>query len=57
MTDAAASVAAECVMLNKGPFVEQAVGVLADILRRMEHHRFKKRGLYRKLSVSALGEG
>ena len=32
VTDAAASVAAECVMLNKGPFVEEAVRVLSDIL-------------------------
>jgi pyruvate kinase len=52
VTDAAASVAAECVMLNKGPFVAQAVAVLADILRRMEKHHFKKRSLYRKLRVS-----
>ena len=29
VTDAAASVAAECVMLNKGPFVDEAVRVLA----------------------------
>lgn len=52
VTDAAASVAAECVMLNKGPFVQRAVEVLADILRRMEKHRDKKRSLYRKLHVS-----
>ncbi len=54
VTDAAASVAAECVMLNKGPFVDEAVRVLADILRRMEKHRDKKRSLYRKLRVSLL---
>jgi pyruvate kinase len=54
VTDAAAGVAAECVMLNKGPYVEEAVRVLSDILRRMEKHRFKKRSLYRKLQVSAL---
>lgn len=52
VTDAAASVAAECVMLNKGPFVERAVRVLADILKRMEKHRYKKRNLFRKLRVS-----
>ncbi len=55
VTDAAASVAAECVMLNKGPFVEEAVRVLSDILRRMEKHRYKKRSLYRKLRVSSFG--
>lgn len=52
VTDAAASVGAECVMLNKGPFVADAVRMLTDILRRMEKHHFKKRSLYRKLKVS-----
>jgi pyruvate kinase len=55
VTDAAASVAAECVMLNKGPHIEDAVRVLVDILRRMERHRYKKRSIFRKLAVSALG--
>ena len=54
VTDAAASVAAECVMLNKGPHVEEAVVALVDILRRMERHRYKKRSIFRKLRVSAL---
>jgi pyruvate kinase len=52
VTDAAASVGAECVMLNKGPYVEQAAKALGDILQRMEKHRDKKRSLYRKLRVS-----
>lgn len=52
VTDAAASAAAECVMLNKGAFVDEAVAALADILRRMEQHRYKKRSLFRKLQVS-----
>ena len=56
VTDAAASVAAECVMLNKGPHVAQAVVALVDILRRMERHRYKKRSIFRKLHVSALTE-
>jgi pyruvate kinase len=56
VTDAAASVAAECVMLNKGPFVDEAVTVLADILRRMEKHHYKKRSLFRKLRVSTFAE-
>ncbi len=54
VTDAAASVAAECVMLNKGPHVEDAVVALVDILRRMERHRYKKRSIFRKLHVSNL---
>jgi pyruvate kinase len=56
VTDAAASVAAECVMLNKGPYVDEAVRVLSDILMRMEKHHYKKRSLFRKLRVSALAE-
>jgi len=56
VTDAAASVAAECVMLNKGPFVDEAVSALSDILRRMEKHHYKKRSLYRKLRVSTFAE-
>lgn len=55
VTDAAASVAAECVMLNKGPFVGEAVAVLSGILRRMEKHHYKKRSLFRKLRVSTFG--
>lgn len=54
VTDAAASVAAECVMLNKGPYVDEAVRALSDILTRMEKHHYKKRSLFRKLRVSAL---
>ncbi len=56
VTDAAASVAAECVMLNKGPFVDEAVTALSDILRRMEKHHYKKRTLFRKLRVSTFAE-
>lgn len=55
VTDAAASVAAECVMLNKGPHVEDAVRALVDILRRMEQHHYKKRSIFRKLHVSSFG--
>jgi pyruvate kinase len=51
VTDAAMSVRAECVMLNKGPYVAQAVAALDDILRRMEQHQYKKRSLYRRLHM------
>jgi len=56
VTDASASVAAECVMLNKGHFIHEAVAVLSGILRRMELHRYKKRSLFRKLEVSTFHE-
>jgi pyruvate kinase len=52
VTDAAMAVRAECAMLNKGPYVVEAVRVLDDIIRRMEQHQYKKRSLYRKLSVA-----
>ena len=41
-TDAAMSQRAECVMLNKGPFLPEAVAFLADVLRRMDRHQSKK---------------
>ncbi len=53
VTDASMAVRAECVMLNKGPFIARAVRVLDDILRRMERHTYKKRQLFRRLEVSA----
>jgi pyruvate kinase len=42
ITDAAMSVRADCVMLNKGVYIEHAVGVLGDVLQRMEAHQFRK---------------
>jgi pyruvate kinase len=41
-TDAAMGARAECVMLNRGPFVADAVRTLADVLRRAERHLDKK---------------
>ncbi|WP_326539564.1 pyruvate kinase [Pseudorhodoferax sp.] len=49
ITDAAMSVRAEAVMLNKGPFVTEAIEMLDDILRRMQAHQHKKRPLLRAL--------
>lgn len=42
MTDAAMANRAECVMLNKGPFLADGVSVLGRVLSRMETHQFKK---------------
>lgn len=42
VTDAAMGERAECVMLNKGPHILDAVRVLDDILRRMQEHQNKK---------------
>lgn len=52
VTDAAMSERAECVMLNKGPFIREAVGTLDDILRRMQAHQTKKRAMLRPLQVA-----
>ncbi len=49
ITDAAASGRAECVMLNKGPYVDHAVRFLDDVLRRMSDHQRKKDSLLRQL--------
>jgi len=45
---------AECVMLNKGPHIKEAVQMLGDILARMQHHQQKKRAMLRALSVARL---
>lgn len=42
ITDAAMAERAECVMLNKGAFVEEAVTTLDDVLTRMQAHQSKK---------------
>jgi pyruvate kinase len=52
VTDAAMSGRAECVMLNKGPMVVQAVRFLDDVLRRMSGHQCKKTPVLRPLGVA-----
>ncbi len=42
---------AECVMLNKGPYIVQAVQALDDILRRMHGHQAKKTPMLRELGL------
>ena len=54
ITDAAAGVRAECVMLNKGPFIVKAVQALDDILKRMEGHQQKSRSRSRKLRLAEM---
>lgn len=52
ITDAAMGVQAECVMLNKGPRIIEAISVLDDILRRMDRHHRKRRPLLPKLQAA-----
>jgi pyruvate kinase len=42
MTDAAMAARAECVMLNKGPFLNQTIDQLRALLARMGDHQHKK---------------
>ena len=55
ITDAAMGERAECVMLNKGPHITDAMRTLDDILRRMQAHQSKKRPLLRALNAWATG--
>jgi pyruvate kinase len=52
ITDAAMGVRAECVMLNKGPRIIEAISVLDNILRRMEQHHRKHRSLLPRLRTA-----
>lgn len=49
MTDAAMAARAECVMLNKGPYIENAVEALDRLLTRMAEHQSKKTSRMRAL--------
>jgi pyruvate kinase len=49
ISDAAMSERAECVMLNKGPYLNDALTALDNIMRRMTEHYYKKNALMRPL--------
>ena len=49
VTDAAMANRAECVMLNKGPHIMDAVRMLDGVLTRMEGHQYKKSPQLRRL--------
>ncbi len=53
MTDAAMSARAECVMLNKGEYVREAVTILDNVLKRMQEHQTKKTPTLRALNAWA----
>ena len=54
ITDAAMSQRADCVMLNKGPYILAAIHMLGNILRRMQGHQQKKTPKLRKLHITEL---
>jgi pyruvate kinase len=49
MTDAAMAARAECVMLNKGPYLLEAIDTLDSLLMRMGEHQHKKTPQLRRL--------
>jgi pyruvate kinase len=51
VTDAAMSARAECVMLNKGPYLDDAVTLLDHVLTRMQGHLQKKAPQLRALGL------
>ena len=53
VTDAAVGERSECVMLNKGPHLVEALTALNSILRRMQAHQLKKRSMMRRLNIAA----
>jgi pyruvate kinase len=52
ITDAAAADRAECVMLNKGPFISEAVRLLDNILERTETHQEKNRSMLGPIGIA-----
>jgi len=54
VADAAMGSRAECVMLNKGPYIRQTLKFLCDVLNRMQMPQEKKTAMLRKLSISDL---
>ncbi len=52
ITDAAMSSRSECVMMNKGPYVVEAVKALDSILQRMQEHQSKKTSMLRELRLA-----
>jgi pyruvate kinase len=54
VSDAVMSGRAECVMLNKGPYIVETVRFLNGILERMDAHQSKRRAMMRRLSISEM---
>jgi pyruvate kinase len=57
VSDAAMGSRAECVMLNKGPYILETLRFLTDVLERVEEHHHKKTSRLRKLRVAKRMEG
>lgn len=53
VTDAAYSIMAECVMLNKGDYILEVMKTLLDILHRSGTHHIKKRYIFRNMNIAS----
>jgi pyruvate kinase len=53
VTDAAHSIMAECVMLNKGEYIIEVIKTLLDILQRSGTHHIKKRYIFRNINIAS----
>ncbi|MBG9979873.1 hypothetical protein HZY91_00895 [Facklamia sp. DSM 111018] len=54
VTDAAEGARADCVMLNKGNYIVEAVKMLNQIFKRMRQHQYKKTPKLRALNIADL---
>ncbi|MBK8806795.1 MAG: hypothetical protein IPO21_09170 [Bacteroidales bacterium] len=52
ISDVVQGVQAECIMLNKGPHINEAIKTLKNILVRLEEHSFKKKNSLRDLDIA-----
>ena len=52
ISDVVQGVQSECIMLNKGPFIYEAIEMLKNILVRMKAHSFKKKNALRPLNIA-----
>ena len=52
ITDADMGERAECVMLNKGPYILEAVRALDNLLTRTQDHQRKKSAMLRPLGLA-----
>lgn len=52
ISDVVQGVQAECIMLNKGPYINDAIKMLKNILIRMEAHSLKKKNALRALNIA-----
>lgn len=52
ITDATVGAQAECIMLNKGDFLEEGVKLLKDVLVQAQTHQYKKSSRLRALGIA-----